>query len=266
MRNSNAEGYRPKVRRSHTMTDEKNTTIEVKLPSAEQIVEAGVHFGHKTSSWHPKMEQYIFGARNGIHVFDAAKTLKKMEEALFFMGRVLSNGGTILFVGTKPAAKAIVREAAKELGMPYVVDRWLGGTMTNYKTISKRIHYLKELEEQHQTGQWDKFSKKEQLMLRRKMEKLQGQLVGIRDLNKLPEVVFVSDVKVDNIAVREANKIKIPVVAICDTNMNPTAIDYVIPANDDASSSLKLLMGTIVSNLKNVKPAVKMAEKKEKEF
>ena len=250
MRNSNAEGYRPKVRRSHTMTDEKNTTIEVKLPSAEQIVEAGVHFGHKTSSWHPKMEQYIFGARNGIHVFDAAKTLKKMEEALFFMGRVLSNGGTILFVGTKPAAKAIVREAAKELGMPYVVDRWLGGTMTNYKTISKRIHYLKELEEQHQTGQWDKFSKKEQLMLRRKMEKLQGQLVGIRDLNKLPE----------------ANKIKIPVVAICDTNMNPTAIDYVIPANDDASSSLKLLMGTIVSNLKNVKPAVKMAEKKEKEF
>jgi len=263
VRNSNAEGYRPEVRRSHTMTDEKNTVIEVKLPSAGELIEAGAHFGHKTASWHPKMEQYIFGTRNGIHVFDADKTLKKLEEALFFMSRVLANEGKILFVGTKPAAKAIVREAAKELNMPYVVDRWLGGTMTNYKTISKRIHYLKELEEQQKTGQWDKFTKKEQLMLRRKMEKLQAQLSGIRDLNKLPEAVFVSDIKVDNIAVREANITKIPVVAICDTNMNPTTIDYVIPANDDASSSLKLLIGTIVSNLKNVKPMVKVIEKME---
>ena len=245
------------------MPDEKNAIIEVNLPSAVELIEAGVHFGHKTASWHPKMEQYIFGARNGVHIFDAAKTLKKLGETLFFMGRVLANGGKILFVGTKPAAKAIVRETAKELNMPYVVDRWLGGTMTNYKPISKRIQYLKQLEEEHQTGQWDKFTKKEQLMLRRKMEKLQGQLAGIRDLSKLPEVVFVSDVKVDNIAVREAKITKVPVVAICDTNMDPTIIDYVIPANDDATSSLKMIMGAIVNNLKNVKPAVKVVDKKE---
>ena len=248
------------------MTEEKNATMEeVKMPSAKEMVEAGVHFGHKTSSWHPKMEQYIFGSRNSIHVFDVEKTLKKMEEALFFMGRVLSNGGKILFVGTKPVAKAIIREMTKELQMPYVVDRWLGGTLTNYKTISKRIQYLKQLEEEQKTGQWDKFTKKEQLLLRRKMEKLQGQLAGIRDLNKLPEAVFVSDVKVDNIALREANKIKIPVIAICDTNMNPSMINYIIPANYDASSSLKILMATITSNLKDIKPLVKVIPEKGKE-
>ncbi len=239
----------------------------MQMPSAEKMVEAGVHFGHKTSSWNPKMEQYIFGTRNGIHVFDVEKTLKKLEEALLFMARVLSNNGKILFVGTKPAAKAIAKESAKELNMPYVVDRWLGGTLTNYKTISKRIQYLKELEEQQKTGQWEKFTKKERLMLQRKMEKLQGQLAGIRDLNKLPEVIFVTDVKVDNIAVREAKITKIPVVAICDTNMNPVGIDYIIPANDDATASLKMLLATITDNLKTVKPAVKVAvESKGKEL
>ncbi len=249
------------------MLEEKNSiqSIEVKLPSAQEMVEAGVHFGHKTSRWHPKMEQYIFGSRNGIHIFDIDKTLKKMEEAILFMGRVLANGGAILFVGTKPAAKAIVREAAKELNMPFVVDRWLGGTMTNFKTISKRIQYLKELEDQQKANQWDKFIKKERLVLQRKMAKLQGQLAGIRNLTKLPETIFVSDVKVDNIAVREAKKIKIPVVAICDTGTDTAMVDFVIPANDDASSSLKILMAAIVDNLKNVKPMVKLAEKKEKE-
>ncbi len=236
-------------------------SIEIKLPSAQELVEAGVHFGHKTSRWHPKMEQYIFGSRNGIHIFDIAKTIKKMEEALLFMGRVLANGGVILFVGTKPAAKAIVREAAKELNMPFVVDRWLGGTMTNFKTISKRIQYLKELEEQQKTGQWDKFIKKERLVLQRKMDKLQGQLAGIRNLIKLPEAIFVSDVKLDNIAVREAKIMKIPVVAICDTSTNPAMVDFVIPANDDATSSLKILLATITENLKGVKPMVKVVEK-----
>lgn len=246
------------------MIDEKKTTIEVKLSSAGELVEAGVHFGHKTSSWNPKMEKYIFGTRNGVHVFDVEKTLKKMEDAILFMGRTVANGGVIIFVGIKPSAKAIIKEAAKELNMPYVSDRWLGGTLTNYKTISKRIQYLKELEYQSTSGGWDKFTKKERLLLQRKMEKLQSQLAGIRDLNKLPEAMFVADVKVDNIAVREAKKIKIPVIAICDTNMNPELINYIIPANDDASSSLKIIMANIVSNLKNVKPVVKLTEKKEK--
>lgn len=233
------------------------------MPSIEKLVEAGVHFGHKTSRWHPKMEQYIFGSRNGIHVFDAEKTLGKLTEAILFMTRVISNGGTIIFVGTKPVAKAIVREAAQELKMPFVVDRWLGGTMTNFKTISKRIQYLKDLEEQQRMGQWDKFTKKERLLLQREMEKLQGQLAGIRDLGRLPEAIFVSDVKIDNIAVREAKKMNIPVIAICDTSTDPRKVDFVIPANDDATSSVKIMMSAIVENLKNVKPAVKaLPEKK----
>lgn len=247
------------------MTEEKSNIIEVKLPSAEELVKAGVHFGHKTSSWNPKMAPYIFGARNGIHVFDVEKTLGKMEEALVFMARVLANGGKILFVGTKPAAKAIIVSSANELAMPYVANRWLGGTLTNFKTISKRLQYLKELEEQQKTGQWEKFTKKERLMLQRKMEKLQGQLAGIRDVTKLPEAVFAVDIKVDNIALREAKRMNIPVVAICDTNMNPVGIDYLIPANDDATSSLKVLMATITENLKTVKPIVRAIESKAKE-
>lgn len=245
------------------MTEEKSTILEVKLPLAEKLVEAGVHFGHKTSSWNPKMAQYIFGPRNGIHVFDLEKTLKKLEEALVFMARVLANNGKILFVGTKPAAKALITAAASELSLPYVANRWLGGTLTNFKTISKRIQYLKELEEQKKTGQWEKFTKKERLMLQRKMEKLQSQLAGIRELNKLPEAVFITDVKVDNIALREAKIMKIPLIAICDTNMNPVGIEYLIPANDDATSSLKILLNAITDNLKAVKPIVRATEKKE---
>ncbi|HRY52457.1 MAG TPA: 30S ribosomal protein S2 [Candidatus Portnoybacteria bacterium] len=247
------------------MTEEKSSIIEIKLPSAEALVEAGVHFGHKTSSWNPKMAPYIFGSRNSIHVFDIEKTLKKMEEALVFMARVMANGGKVLFVGTKPAAKALITSSASELNMPFVANRWLGGTLTNYKTISKRIQYLKELEEQKKNDQWEKFTKKERLMLQRKMEKLQGQLAGIRELNKLPEAVFITDVKVDNIALREAKICNIPVIAICDTNMNPVGIDYLIPANDDATSSLKILMSTLTDNLKSVKPIVRVAESKTKE-
>lgn len=239
------------------MTEEKSTIIDVKLPSAEKLVEAGVHFGHKTSSWNPKMAPYIFGSRNGIHVFDIEKTLKKIEESLVFMARVLAHNGKILFVGTKPAAKALITAFAGELNLPYVSNRWLGGTLTNYKTIAKRIQYLKELEEQKKTGQWEKFTKKERLMLQRKMEKLQGQLAGIRDLNRLPEAVFITDVKIDNIALREAKIMKIPVIAICDTNMNPVGIEHLIPANDDATSSLKILLTAITDNLKTVRPMVK---------
>ena len=237
-----------------TVADIKKDVI---LPSAQELLEAGVHFGHKTSRWHPKMEQYIFSARNSIHVFDLEKTSKKLEEAINFLTRVASHGGLIVFVGTKPAARAIVKAAAQEIGTPFVSDRWIGGTLTNFKTINKRIQYLTSLEEQQRTGQWDKFTKKEQLQLRKKMEKLQLRFQGVRNLNKLPEALFATDVKADNIAIREAKKIKIPVVAICDTNMNPGLIDYVIQANDDASSSLKIIINTIAANLKK---AQKVAE------
>jgi len=244
------------------MTEKTSADIkkDVILPSAQELLEAGVHFGHKTSRWHPKMEQYIFSSRNSIHLFDLEKTLKKLEEAINFLTRVASHGGLIVFVGTKPAARAIIKSAALEIGTPFVSDRWIGGTLTNFKTINKRIQYLTSLEEQQRTGQWDKFTKKEQLQLRRKMEKLQLRFQGVRNLNKLPEALFATDVKADNIAIKEAKKIKIPVVAICDTNMDPGLIDYVIPANDDASSSLKIIVETITVNLKNAKKAVPETE------
>ncbi len=242
------------------MTEKTNEIkTEILLPAIQELVAAGVHTGHRTSKWHPKMAPYIFSSRHGTHVFDLEKTLEKLSEALVFLSRVVANDGVILFVGTKPAARAIVREAAQALGMPYVVDRWLGGTLTNFKTIAKRIQYLKNLEEQEQTGQWEKYTKKERLELRREKEKLQKRLVGIRALAKLPEVVLATDIKMDEIAIREARKTKVPVISLCDTNMDPTAVDYLIPANDDASASLKIIFDSIVKNLKNKRP-VKTAD------
>jgi len=247
------------------MLDQQNNEqkTDVKLPTPHELLEAGVHSGHRTSRWHPKMEQYIFGAKNGVHIFDLDKTLKKLEESAVFLKGVLSRGGMILFVGTKPAAKSTVQEAAETLGMPYVVKRWLGGTLTNYKTIRKRLDYYLTLEEQEKTGGWDKFIKKERTQLKKKLNKLHDQLEGIRKLSRLPQALFVADIKEDNIAVREARKAGIPVVAICDTNMDPTSADYIIPANDDAASSIKKLVETLVENLKDVKPVEIAPEKPE---
>lgn len=241
-------------------TDNKNNII---LPSAHELLEAGAHLGHRTSRWHPKMGQYIFSSKNNVYIFDLEKTLTKMEEALVFMRGVLRRGGTILFVGTKPVAKAAIKEAARELEMPYVSERWLGGTLTNFKTITKRLQYLKRLEDDEKSGAWEKYTKKECLQLKREMIKLNHQLEGIRNLIRLPDVVFVADAKADSIAVREAKRMKIPVVGICDTNVDPTPVNYPIPANDDASSSLKVLMGAIVANLKGVESAAPQEKNKE---
>jgi len=228
---------------------------EVKLPSAQDLLEAGVHFGHKTSKWHPKMKPYIFTSRNNVHLLDLGKTLAKLGEALVFLKSVAQKGGTILFVGTKPAAKKIVKETAEALNMPYVSERWLGGTLTNFKTISKRLDYFRKLEEEQKTGGWDKYVKKERTKLEKKLKKLQAQLAGIKNLMKIPEAIFVADIKAENLAVREARRVKIPVAAICDTANDPTLIDYSIPANDDATSSIKIILETVLENLKNIKPA-----------
>ncbi len=245
------------------MTDEQKTQTEGELilPSAQEMLEAGVHFGHKTSRWHPKMEQYIFTTKGDVHIFDLEKTLEKLGEALNFMKRVMVKGGIILFVGTKPVARKFIKEAAQTLNLPYATERWLGGTLTNFKTITKRLQYYRDLTEQQATGGWDKYIKKERVQLQKKLTKLQGQLEGIKNLIKLPEALFVADVKENNLAVREAKKMKIPVIAICDTNVDPSLADYVIPANDDASSSLKILTNTIVNNLKDVKPVIAAPEK-----
>jgi len=238
---------------------------ELKFPSAQELLEAGVHFGHKTSRWHPKMEQYIFTTKSDIHIFDLEKTLNKLAEALNFMKSVTAKGGMIVFVGTKPVTKKFIKETAQILNMPYATERWLGGTLTNFKTITKRLQYYRELTEQKAAGGWEKYIKKERVQLQKKLTKLEKQLEGIKSLARMPDALFAADVKADNLAVREAKKMRIPVIAICDTNADPSVIDYVIPANDDASSSLKILMETIVNNLKDIKPVAAIAEKKNKE-
>jgi len=208
--------------------------------SMRQMLEAGVHFGHQTRFWHPKMAPYIFGDRNKIHIINLEKTLPLFKDAMGFIGRIASRRGKVLFVGTKRSAQeAIAREAAR-CGMPYVNRRWLGGMLTNFKTVKQSIKRLKDLEERISNGSLDRITKREALQLRREYEKLNLGLAGIKDMERLPDALFVIDVGFEKIAVAEANKLKIPVVAVVDTNCKPDAIDYLIPGNDDAISAINL--------------------------
>lgn len=208
--------------------------------SMRQMLEAGVHFGHQTRYWNPKMGAYIFGHRNKIHIMNLDKTLPLYKEAMNFMGSLAANGGKILFVGTKRAASETIKEEAARCGMPYVNHRWLGGMLTNFKTIKQRIKRLKDLEAMFADGSIDRFNKKEALGLSREMEKLDRSLGGIKDMNSLPDVLFVIDTGHEDIAVAEARKLGIPVVGVVDTNNNPDHIDYVIPGNDDAIRAIQL--------------------------
>jgi small subunit ribosomal protein S2 len=226
--------------------------IEVKLPTAEQLLEAGVHFGHRTSKWNPKMKKYIFGVKNTVHVFDLEKTLEALKKAAQFTAGLAQKGEIILFVGTKPAVREIVKQGAIAAGMPYVSNRWLGGTLTNFKTISRRLDYYKKLEKDFETGEMEKYTKKERLNFQKDLEELKKNFEGIKDLIKLPKAVLVADILEDEIALKEAKKIGISIIAVCDTNTNPVGIDYPIPANDDASSSIKIIMDTIVEGIKGI--------------
>ncbi len=206
-----------------------------------QMLEAGVHFGHQTRYWNPKMAPYIFGQRNKIHIINLEKTLPLYEEAMNFIGKLASNGGKILFVGTKRAASNVIKEEAERCGMPYVNHRWLGGMLTNYKTIKLSINKLKELEAMVADGSLDqKFSKKEALGVRRKLAKLERSLGGIKDMKGLPDALFVIDTGHEDIAVAEARKLGIPVVGVVDTNNDPDLVDYIIPGNDDAIRAIQL--------------------------
>ncbi|MGE3390637.1 MAG: 30S ribosomal protein S2 [Gammaproteobacteria bacterium] len=208
--------------------------------SMRQMLEAGVHFGHQTRFWHPKMSPYIFGDRNKIHIINLEKTLPLFKDAMGFIGRMASRRGKVLFVGTKRSAQeAIAREAAR-CGMPYVNRRWLGGMLTNFKTVKQSIKRLKDLEERINNGSLDRITKREALQLRREYEKLNLGLAGIKDMERLPDALFVIDVGFEKIAVAEAHKLKIPVVAVVDTNCKPDGIDYLIPGNDDAISAVNL--------------------------
>jgi len=226
-----------------------------------QMLEAGVHFGHQTRYWNPKMSPFIFGHRNKIHIVNLEKTLPLYKDAMNFVGKLASNGGKILFVGTKRSARETIREEAERCNMPYVNHRWLGGMLTNFKTIKQSIKRLKDLEAMAEDGSMDtRFNKKEALGLRREMEKLSRSLGGIKDMNGLPDALFVIDVGHEKIAIAEANKLGIPVIGVVDTNNEPDGVDYVIPGNDDAIRAIQLyVMGASAAVLEGRATAAQVA-------
>ncbi|WP_111656126.1 30S ribosomal protein S2 [Isoalcanivorax indicus] len=217
------------------------------MPSVtmRDMLKAGVHFGHQTRFWNPKMKPFIFGARNKIHIVNLEKTLPLFNDALSFVNKLASSNNKILFVGTKRAAQKAVAEEATRCGMPYVDHRWLGGMLTNWKTIRQSIKRFRDLEAQANDGTFDKLTKKEALMRRREMEKLERSIGGIKDMGGLPDALFVIDVDHEDIAVQEARKLGIPVIAVVDTNSNPDGVDYIIPGNDDAIRAIQLYVSAV---------------------
>ena len=215
--------------------------------SMKQLLEAGVHFGHQTRRWNPKMGEYIYTERNGIYIINLQKTVKKIVEAYDFIKEVAESGESILFVGTKKQAQDSIKEEAERVGMYYVNARWLGGMLTNFKTIQKRIERLTQLKKMEEDGTFDLLTKKEATKLKLEIEKLEKYLGGIKDMKKLPGALFVVDPRKEKIAVAEAHKLGIPVVAIVDTNCDPDEVDYVIPGNDDAIRAVKLIASTMAN-------------------
>ncbi|MBO4572875.1 MAG: 30S ribosomal protein S2 [Clostridia bacterium] len=217
----------------------------MEITTMKQLLEAGVHFGHQTRRWNPKMKKYIFGARNDIHIIDLQITIKLIEEAYNFVAQSVQEGKTVLFVGTKRQAQEAIQQEAERCGMFYVNNRWLGGTLTNFKTIRSRVERLNKLDQMEKMGDFDLLPKKEVLSLKAERDKLQANLGGIREMKALPDIMYVVDPSCEDIAVKEARKLGIPVVAITDTNCNPDLIDYVISANDDAIKAVKLITSII---------------------
>lgn len=237
---------------------EKNTTL--KAPSVVEMLEAGMHFGHRTFKWHPKMKQYIFEARKGIHIIDLEKTKVKLEEALALIARFASEGKIILFVGTKNQVKVPLEEAAKTMGMPYVSQHWLGGTLTNFSIIRNSIRLFQDLSEKKNSGKLEKYTKKERLNFDRRISKLSQTVGGLVGMNRTPDAIFIWDIKHEETALAEAKKKRIPIIAVCDTNVNPDGIDYVIPANDDASKAIVMIMKIIEDVVVTAKTSAKEAK------
>ena len=231
-----------------------------------QMLEAGAHFGHKTRYWNPKMAPYIYGKRNGIHIINLEKTLPLFNEACAFVENIGAETGTILFVGTKPAVKNEIKKAGIDCNMPYVSNRWLGGTLTNNETISRSIKKLEDLEESLKDKNTENLSKKEILTLRRSYEKLDRGLGGIREMKKLPDAIFIIDVNYERNAVQEAKTLGIPIISIVDSNSSPENIDYIIPSNDDSKSTAKLLTSTIVKSFLKGKKSVPILDDIEDDF
>ena len=233
--------------------------------SRKQLLEAGVHFGHQTRRWNPKMARYIFTERNGIYIIDLQKTVKKLEEAYMFVRDVAANGDSVLFVGTKKQAGESIKEEAERAGAHYVNARWLGGMLTNFKTIRQRIQRLEQLRKMQEDGTFDRLPKKEVGKLELEIEKLEKYLGGIKTMNKLPGALFIVDPRKERIAVAEAKKLGIPIVAIVDTNCDPDEIDYVIPGNDDAIRAVKLIASTMADAIIEGRQGAQSAEDVEEE-
>jgi small subunit ribosomal protein S2 len=230
------------------------------IPSIEQMLKAGMHFGHRTSRWHPKMAPYIFTSRHGVHI-DLVKSRKMLENALDFMKKFAAEGKVILFVGTKMQVKKSIQKLADDTGMPYVKEKWMGGCLTNFLVIKKMIKKYKDLVYDKQTGRLERYTKKERLNMDREISKLDLKVGGLVNLNRLPDAIFVWDVKKEKTAVMEAVKKNIPIIAVCDTNANPTDINYPIPSNDDATKTIKLLVNTISEALLEGKALASTVEK-----
>lgn len=213
--------------------------------SMKELLEAGVHFGHRTRRWNPKMRPYIFTERSGIHIIDLQQTMQRLNEYAGMIREISARGGTVLFVGTKRQAQATVQQEADRCGMPYINQRWLGGTLTNWITIKQRIDYLLQVERRFDAGEFRTLSKKEQLGIQREIEKLNRRIGGLKTMRRLPDLIFIVDINTEDLAVMEANKLRIPTIAMVDTNSNPDLVDYVIPSNDDAIRAVKLIVSVI---------------------
>ena len=238
---------RPRVPKPMSVVEENNLKedINMSVVSMKQLLEAGVHFGHQTRRWNPKMNEYIFQERNGIYIIDLQKTVKKLEEAYFFVRDLAAEGQSVLFVGTKKQAQDAIKEEAEKVGMYYVNARWLGGMLTNFKTMRQRVERLNQLNRMSEDGTFDLLPKKEVIKLKLEIEKLEKYLGGVKGMKKLPGAMFVVDLRKEKNAIAEAKKLGIPVVAIVDTNCDPDDADYVIPGNDDAIRAIKLIAATM---------------------
>ncbi len=227
------------------------------LPTLEQMMETGMHFGHRTSRWHPNMAPYIVAERNNVHIINLDETRARLETALNFVKDLVARGGTILFVGTKEQAKAVIRDKAADCGMPQVSERWLGGTITNFTIIHNLIKTLRDLKQKRDSGELGKYTKKEQHEFGLEIRDLEMKVGGIASLDKLPDALFLLDIGEESTARREAKRKKIPIVGVCDTNTDPAGIDYVIPANDDALKSVEMLVGLVAEAVKEGKEIAK---------
>jgi small subunit ribosomal protein S2 len=234
--------------------EEKETKeVEIEDPALEELMKQGVHFGHKTTKKHPKMEQYIFGVRNGVNIIDVSKTKEKLEQALEFLTQSIVDGKTILLVGTKVQLKDLVRDFSEECEIPYINERWLGGTITNFDVIKERVDYLKDLEQKKKEGDLEKYTKKERIKINKEIDSLKKKFDGLKLLSQIPDILFVLDMHHDDLAIKEARMKKVKIIALADTNADPSLADYPIPANDDALPSVRYILDKFKETIKKAK-------------